>query len=252
MRMPLFVPPVARCFHNCSSNIDKIIQLSNEYKCILIQNNNNKGIAYALNQIMKIANFKHYHWAITLDQDTICSTDLINGLVNYCRSDVGIVAPSIKDRNVSTNKKIVSNKKAVVKNWVISSASLTNVDAWISVGGFDEKLFIDGVDIDFGYNLKIHGYKVIQVQNEVISHAVGEIHEHMIGPIVVRTKNHSAFRKYYIVRNIIILEKKYHYEGIIKSALKILKQLLLVVIFEKHKKTKLLAMIKGIKDGVKC
>lgn len=236
---------------NCSDNIKQIDDLAKSIHNNVVHNNKNFGIARALNQIMEYAFKNNYKWAITLDQDTICSDNLIEIQRKYCSSKVGIVAPYVNDRN-KVNKINNHEIQTIYKRkWVISSASLTNVEAWKIIGGFDEKLFIDGVDIDFGLNLIKNGYEIIQTTEATISHTIGKISQHKIGPFVVMTQNHSHFRKYYIVRNILVLEKKYHCDGYLKCWLRIMKQLFLIVFFEKNKKDKVIAVIKGIKDGIK-
>lgn len=236
---------------NGSENSYIIENLADKYHCLLFKNEQNKGIAYALNQILENANKRGYTWAITLDQDTICPKDLIKKQVVYCTEEkIGIISPCITDRNDNWCKKRKTRDRITYPTWVISSGSLTNVEAWKKIGGFDEKLFIDGVDLDFGLNLHKNGYKIIQISEVSISHAIGEISCHHLGLITIKTKNHSAFRKYYIVRNILILEKKYHQDGNLKMSLRILKQLLLVVFFEKEKAKKIKAITKGIRDGI--
>ena len=43
-----------------------------------------------------------------------------------------------------------------------------------AVGGFDESLFIDGVDFEFGLRLNRHGYRVLILRQATLEHRPGE------------------------------------------------------------------------------
>ena len=69
---------------NGSDNIREIEDLIKEYlNCILLKNGENMGIAYALNQILKYAYENDVKWFLTLDQDSVCSRNLINTYSKY-------------------------------------------------------------------------------------------------------------------------------------------------------------------------
>ena len=74
----------------------------------------------------------------------------------------------------------------------------------------DEKfyLFIDEVDHDFCYRLVNAGFKIGISKDVVISHKIGETKVKKLLGKKIFIRNHSAFRKYYISRNIIYLSKK--------------------------------------------
>jgi GT2 family glycosyltransferase len=47
-------------------------------------------------------------------------------------------------------------------------------NAWIEVGGFSERWFMYGEDVDFCFRLKQHGYEVLMNQDIVVSHEIGQ------------------------------------------------------------------------------
>lgn len=236
---------------NGSNNIEDLVCLLEEYRVDKILNQENEGIARALNQIMEWFEKKTFAWVLTLDQDTICPDNLVFSLKQYVAEDIGIVAPAFYNRDA---ERVVKKNPSPVEQveWAITSASLTNVAAWKKINGFDEKLFIDGVDIDFGIRLNKNGYRVVKLNTICISHKIGDSFVRQFWGRQVLVQNHNAFRKYYMSRNTIILAKKHlGKKGVFFAYLKVVKLFLLVVLFEKQKNKKIKAIACGILDANK-
>lgn len=235
---------------NGSKNIDdvKVLLDQNTYSYILIQNNKNLGIAAALNIGFSEIEKSGYKWAITMDQDSISPDKLVAYLSKSIGEEIGIVCPLIKDINKKNN--VPLSNKVISVSQCITSGSLTNVMAWKKVNGFDEKLFIDGVDFDFCYRLRQNGYKILENHHIALTHEIGRIKKHNILGIRIYVKNHSAFRKYYIAKNIIYLDRKQRKMGFpFFSLLREMKQLMLILFFEADKLNKTKAVLKGTADG---
>lgn len=83
--------------------------------------------------------------------------------------------------------------------WVISSGSIIHKEAFLQNGGFDEALFIDGVDDEWcwraWHNLKL---KTFIVNDAMLAHSLGE-ENRSIGNRTVSIS--SSFRVYYQFRN---------------------------------------------------
>lgn len=236
---------------NASHNIEKVKEALIHKEVVWIFNQQNLGIATALNQIMKFAYDNHFEWAITLDQDTIVPPGMVRTLSKYLSKQYGIIAPRHIDRNNKASESGSAQETTLVE-WCITSGSLTNVFAWNMIGGFDESLFIDGVDIDYGLRLNKNGYKILKVNSTVISHAVGEANDHYFFGKRISVQNHSAFRKFYISRNILLIAKKNGGpKDIMKAYLRIFKQIGLVILFEKNKREKTKAMLRGMREAMK-
>lgn len=215
----------------------------------LIENQRNLGIARALNEIMETAIEYEYSWVLTMDQDSVVPTNLVSEYVKYLDSSVGILCPIIFDRNKNQLPTIYLGTHEVKE--CITSGSLVNVSAWQEVSGFDEKLFIDGVDFDFCERIKKVNYRILEVGTVVLSHAIGNITMRKFFFWDVAVKNHSAFRKYYIARNTIYLAKKNgNVARQIKSYLQVAKQVSIVIMYEQDKKQKLIAICRGMIEGV--
>ena len=236
---------------NGSDNLDDINKTVESIGSVtLIKNHSNLGIARALNEIMEQAIEYGYSWVLTMDQDSVAPTNLISEYEKYLDSSVGILCPIIFDRNKNQKPMIYSGTHEIRE--CITSGSLVNASAWRKVNGFDEKLFIDGVDFDFCERLRKAGYHILEVGTVVLSHAIGNITMRKFLLWDVSVKNHSSFRKYYIARNTIYLAKKNgNAVRQAKSYLQVTKQIAEVILYEQDKKRKITAICKGMIDGIK-
>ena len=164
--------------------------------------------------------------------------------------DIGTLCPVIYDRN--KGEEIKAKEGSIEIDECITSGSLLNIKAWNKIGGFDENLFIDGVDFDICYRLKKNGYKILCIQSVVLLHELGHIEYHRFLFWRVLVKNHSAFRKYYIARNIIyIAKKRKSVLLVVKGLLQEIKMLGIVILYEEDKLNKSRCICRGIYDGFK-
>ena len=105
----------------------------------------------------------------------------------------------------------------------LCSSNIVSVKIWHSVGGFNEKLFIDEVDHDFCFRIRRTGYLIVQNNDIIFHHKIGD----MKLTLLPRPNNHSDFRLYYIYRNTMYIiktypefAKKYDYEKRLSSFIK--------------------------------
>ena len=235
---------------NGSKNKKEIEQIINKKEnCVMIYNKINKGIAFALNCIMELAQKEGASWVLLLDQDSISPCNIIKEFLKYTNvKNVAVITPVIKD--VNDNKIINYKSKITSIVQFITSGSFNNVSIWNELGRFNEKLFIDMVDYDYAYRVNKAGYIALRINSIFLRHAIGKQSYHYVFFLRISTYNHNAFRKYYITRNSIYLAKMYPcYCNIFTTYLKIFKRFLLVVFFEDDKLNKIKSMLKGIKDS---
>ena len=236
---------------NNSSNIKEIKKNIKE-NIIIIENDNNYGIAKALNQIMEYAKENNIDWVLTLDQDSVCPQYFVKALSEKIQDNIAIVCPIVYDINKRNITKESEERKNNYIEKCITSGSLTSVKAWENVGKFDEKMFIDGVDFEFCYRLRKYGYFIYRVDDVKLTHEIGHITIRKFLFWDVAVKNHSAFRKYYIAKNIIYLAKKRQkFKFKVKAIFQELKLIGVVLLYEDDKKIKIKRIIKGIEDGIK-
>ena len=261
----LYNPDVDRLKENIEAiahQVDKLVFIENgsirldyidEINCkngVFIYNKENLGIAHALNQILNYAANNNYEWALTLDQDSVASPNLIQVFAKYVRKDIGIICPKVLDRNFSVE---ADNdiRPLVEVNECITSGSLTNVEAWKKYGGFDDQMFIDWVDWDFCYGLKKIGYRIVKTNETSILHELGENTRTMQIFGKERLVIHRPpFRTYYIHRNMVYLWRKHKcpsFRGLLYVELL---TLYISLRFDTNKFSNLLAALKGVSHGL--
>lgn len=239
------------CIDNGSDNIG-IVKKQFQKQVKIIQNNKNLGIAAALNKILEYAYNNGFEWFITLDQDSVCMSGLIENYKKYFDKikNPAIISCTIKDRNFHINK---SNFQGITEiDECITSASFCNSKALKSVCGFDNKMFIDCVDFDICLNLRNHGYKIYRTDYVGLLHEVGQgKNVKFFGKNKV-VYNHSPVRNYYIARNHIYMAKKYPKDiSMVKTFVKEIESEILIILYEENKIKKIMIRHKAIHDGMK-
>lgn len=229
----------------------------------LIANNENVGIACALNQGMTKAQSLGAKWVLTMDQDTLAEPDMTAVLLaTVAEFDAdntpGVVAANFID---STGKSFdASQTDAVQKSTyhqahtAITSGSLINMAAWQAVSGFREDFFIDSVDHDFCFRLRQDGWKIIQSHCPLMHHQLGDTTRRanflLLHPAIA---NYAPVRRYYMTRNRIAMLKahwKHEPRWVFKELAMIAADAILITLYEKKRVVKLKAMLKGLCDGM--
>lgn len=238
-------------FDNGSRNRNQIINLINSIdaeKIIFLFAKKNLGIAYALNRLCEWGIVQKYSWIFTLDQDTIVPHNIIDKLSAYIDMDnIAIISPNVIYKN-NERFSFTSTKRFEYVPWVITSASLMNLSVWYKLNGFDEWLFIDGVDYDFGIRANKNGYHIVRTYDTSILQRLGQLQCRKILGKTIYVTNHPGSREYYMIRNSIYLWKKL---GRGHPAVRICKNIAKICLFENQKKSKLNNIIHGIIAGIK-
>ena len=271
----LYNPEIGRLRKNILSIADQVLEIRledngsdniDDIKC-LIENikdtrisidfiRQNRGIAYALNRGMEFFLKRNFEWVITLDQDSIVPSDMIEKYFKYMpERNVGLVCPHISyDGDKDLNNKISSDVEYVQR--CITSANMVKISAWEKIGGYDEKMFIDYVDFDFCQSLLEYGYTLVKVNAVILDHQLGHLEYARkfvwFGKATVQIYNHSSWRTYFYVRNTIYYIKKH------KKSISIYKECKTLVywigkklIYEKNRWSCLKIVMRGVLDGLK-
>ncbi len=237
---------------NGSKNIEKISEVASKFNSFIIKNENNEGIAKALNQAMQCGVDRGYSWMLSLDQDSICPDKYVIEISRYLsiEDNIGVVAPIIVDRTFGVIGHNPVNEYAKV-NTCITSGSVVNVGVWESVGGYDESMFIDLVDFEYCYRVRKQGYSVIQIRDIKLEHKLGDCERHKLLFWNIRVNNHSASRKYFIARNNIYYPKKHHLHlHFIRGNLRNLQLIFIILLYENSKLSKIKSVSKGWYEGI--
>ena len=238
---------------NASDNIPEILKIVEAHHlCQLIRNKKNMGIAAALNQIMLVAESDGFEWVLTLDDDSVCDKDLLQKLWMKTKyANTGIICPIAVDDRISSFKSENNKGEWQEVKKCITAGALTNVYAWRKCGGFDEKMFIDFVDIEYCARLQEYGYRIVQVLDTCVHQQYGNVTRTIsIFGKHFSIYNYSTLRIYYSVRNQIYYMRKH------KESIDELSQLFFLIgyigkriVFEKNRLKSIEAVFKGIRDG---
>lgn len=242
------------------SDHDRLANLLKQHsqRIFYYHNQQNVGIASAQNQGIQFA-LRHsaYQNICLFDQDSEINNQFINQLVTAFfilrqnNQKIAAVGPSLIDPRISN----IKNKRTQVstnsdKKMIIASGSMINIDAIKAIGLMDESLFIDHVDTEWCYRAWHKGYKVMQLSDMVMNHAIGETKPIFGGAYQLQYQN--PMRYYYIFRNSIILFKKKYIP--LKDRLYILFRnmpYIIKILFLENKWQHVQLIIKGILDGLK-
>lgn len=182
----------------------------------------NLGLAAAQNVGVRSALQGSCEAVVFFDQDSVIEAGLIAGLARaFCDPLVSITAPVTTDWRNGRDYPIVnvlasgrrkkyhpSTLRAPVDVSVaISSGTLVRRQVFDHVGYFDEGLFIDYVDTEWCLRCSAQGYRVRIDPKVKIQHSIGDDIVRVLGtsmPI------HSPRRRYYRVRNAILLLRYRH------------------------------------------
>ena len=223
----------------------------------LIELNENKGIAYALNRGIEYAVNNDFQWVLTLDHDSTVSDSMISNMLSVYNS----IDESEKEKIVMLTPKHVEEKqmdvvsKSQENKWEyvlteITSGALTKADFYKNEL-YDEKLFIDLVDHDYCLRINSMGYKIIRVNSAILIHNLGESIQKKILGITITPTNHSALRRYYMSRNRKYIWNKYRgtfKEWVIKDKIRFLNEIVKIIAFEDEKLNKLKMIKLGLND----
>lgn len=212
----------------------------------------NLGIAQALNIGTNEAIKKGADWILSFDQDSCPSLDYVKSFIKILNKDDGSIG-QIGPLYTMKNRKKNTSESVQTCNEIITSGAFISKEAFKTVGGYKEELFIDSVDTEISWNIRVHGYKVCVANNIVLTHNLGSNARDIIflSKRIMTITNHSPLRYYYMCRNAYYISNLYRYK-LGKSAqryrYKGVKLILKVLLFESEKIKKIKSIIKGYID----
>lgn len=238
-------------------------KLAAELECHLIENQENKGIATALNQSVTAAIALGFSWVLMLDQDSMPFSNILEILgsvfsehpiklkvamigANYLQQD-GALAYAHSERNFGT-------KNFQEVGAVITAGCLLATNAFTRVGPFNDAFFIDSVDNDYCLRARAKGYVVLLSRDPAMQHAIGsQIVCRIFGKRLVAS-NHSARRRYYMTRNVVVLSKDHLFtepRWVLGNLFGFAKSLVTMLLLETNRGEKLRSVLQGLYDGVR-
>ncbi|CUO42597.1 glycosyltransferase family 2 protein [Clostridium disporicum] len=225
----------------------------------VIFNEENLGIAKALNQGIERAINEEFKWIITMDNDSVATDNMVNTMLQAYESipdkdKVVSLFPKYIDLGINEEENYNNqnaNENVEFLNAEITSGNLIKADIFNKVGLFEEKLFIDMVDYEFCFRISKLGYKLVRVNNAVLQHNLGNMKvKRILGKNIYYT-NHNYIRRYYITRNRFYTWNKFddcNFEELYRDKKFFLKDIIKIILLEEEKNKKIKMIIRGYID----
>ncbi len=218
-----------------------------------IRNGTNLGVARALNQGMLAARDQGFAYALLLDQDSVIERHSVERLLtaHAALDDAFIVCPRVLYEPDAAQPPRKARGAVTRVNVAISSGSLVDLSRLDEVGLHDEKLFVDYVDFEYCLRAATRGCFTYRVEDAVMHHWLGDQRAARFLGIRCHPTRHSPERRYYKTRNMLYVWRKYfrtHPRWVMRSARKLVVEILEIWLFEDRKVEKSLACFEGLGD----
>src|SRR5579863_3585019 len=224
---------------------------------VLINNPKNAGVAAALNQGCRREADEGANWVAMFDQDSAPAGDFLNALADQWalqpeRDRIGLVG--VNFRKPSGNMLIQEGTGLAEARAVITSGSLLKMAAWRDVGAFREDFFIDEVDHEWALRARRRGWQIKIARRVLMEHTIGSPRQHSVLGWRPMVSHHSALRRYYMVRNrLLMAQEHFRFDPLFvgQQLARSLGESASILLFEPDKTAKLRAMAAGFIDGVR-
>lgn len=229
----------------------------------MILNRENLGLAAAINQGIAWAQAREFAWIATFDQDSRIPADYFTLLLeawNTCpeRERVAVVSARIHDARLGRTHSFArvacrDGETAAFVPFAITSGSLISSAAITAEGPYREDFFIDGVDVEFCLRCRRRGWRILEAQQAVLEHRFGEPVRHRFLWMRPAVTPYSALRRYYAMRNRVVLYRAYGMfdPGWLWGDLReTLRNMAKLVLFEQDRAAKLTATARGCWHGL--
>ena len=200
-----------------SECLNIILEIARNERVCAILNNNNFGIAKAINQGVRAAKELGYFWSLTFDQDSKPFENIIDifseVILRYNNTQnlgaIGLNYINKGSGKYRTKQRKNPNPLYRKADYLITSGCLFGIDNFIKVGGAREDLFIDNVDTEFCLRMRNSGKTLLITERPGMIHESGVSIKRNLLLIKMSSPNHNYIRRYYMARNHIILSKEY-------------------------------------------
>lgn len=227
----------------------------------LIRNQDNLGVAAALNQGMKWADERGYRWLLALDQDSLVCEYMVEELIRVYRScsterRVAVIGSNFMDRDVG--QPLISTPDAGPGEWidakaVITAGSLISIEAAERIGPFRDEFFIDQVDFEYCLRARAKQLSVVISSRPLMEHGISVPRECRLLGKRFFAPNTPPERHYYATRNQLALVREYAFREpawVFASVRARLKEVLLMLFCERDRFAKALMIARGCADAV--
>jgi rhamnosyltransferase len=187
----------------------------------------NHGVAAGFNIGAREAAAAGAKFVLLLDDDSIPAPDMVRKLLaayDHCRSlsgaqPVAAVGPRVNDRRNPVEYPFIrlgwlrnphlrcgAGQDVIACDFLISSGSLIALDALAAVGAFDERLFIDSVDLEWCSRARSRNFALYGVCEARLDHRLGDRRQVFMNSFKLVV--HPPRRVYYMTRNRLLLYRR--------------------------------------------
>ena len=236
----------------------------------VIRNFNRGGIAGAYNRGLDCLIEKGAELLFLFDQDSELPENYFAGMAEACgriEARHFLVGPRVLDVNVGRYVPVHLVTKFGIKpitltgedrgllrcSSIISSGSVMSAGTYRRLGPFLEDYFIDHVDTEYCFRAVTRGIPIYINASLTLKHQISRRVDHKFLFLKLIQWNMTPLRQYYSARNCIHITRRYGagFPVLILINIITLQQIVSVLLFERDKYRKLLAMLAGIADGLR-
>jgi rhamnosyltransferase len=222
----------------------------------ILYNETNRGVAEAFNQGMQWGLKNHFEYFLLMDQDSCPEPGMFEKLFQVCSNyekngQWVLVGPRHEDFNRKLLAPITSEISP--EPLLITSGSLVSKKLIEKVGFYDNRLFIDHVDHDYSLRIAKSGGQCLRVNSAILLHRFGKAEVKRFLGKAFFLQDYSAFRRYHMMRNRIVLYKRYGMfkgEWFWRDLRSAVVDFIKLVLFETGKIPKLKSVFRGLWDGL--
>jgi rhamnosyltransferase len=245
-----------------------IQELVDQYSLDLLSMGENIGIAAAQNMGIAHARELGSKYVILFDHDSMPSDNMVFKLLTALQEkeslgvQVAAVGPNFNAKHIPNFKPFrvargfrverhgcTKSSSVIQVSYLIASGSLMPISTLNTIGGMREDLFIDYVDIEWGFRASQKGFLSFGVCGAHMEHDLGDLPLYFFGMSI---PHHSPLRHYYLFRNAVWLYRQEYLplQWRIGDALRLLLKYGFYSLYGKPQFAHVKMMIKGIWHGL--
>ncbi|MCR6663105.1 MAG: glycosyltransferase family 2 protein [Luteimonas sp.] len=277
------VPLLREALEAIATQVDHVVLVDNATRCSdfdallsdaaamgveVIRSEGNLGLAAGFNRGIEQARKRAAAFVLLLDQDSVASPGMVQALVDGYSTlsasarvaAVGAQFVDPRDGQVAPfvlvgfpfNRKLQGGAgQRVGADFLISSGSLLPMAAIDAVGGMDESLFIDSVDLDWSFRARAAGFALYGICDARMRHSIGDaLRPGLFGRKVFV---HGPTRLYYLMRNRVLLYRRAHTPAVwvAQDVLRFVGKFVRMSMFVSPRRANARAMLRGLWDGIR-
>jgi rhamnosyltransferase len=251
---------------NATPDIERAL---GEADVVLLRQRTNVGLATAQNVGISWAREHGCTHVLILDQDSVPAVGMVDELVRAWRElsatgRVGAVGPRFRDPREDRDAPFVrvafpmshklwcdATTRHVQSDFLISSGALIPLAVLDDIGGMDDGLFIDNVDMEWSFRARARGYALFGVCGALMEHRLGD--ERQVLPGGREQVVHGPVRLYFIMRNRVALYRLRHTPRvwIAQDLPRVVLKFLVFSVLVAPRTRNVHYMLRGLADGVR-